>query len=141
MVLLYRDHPSAAYQNTCVAQLANMPLVLPVKGYSIRAFLDKVFQEANLIPDIASEINVTDMLLKLVDTGKWCTVSMKTSLFNYPSLVAIPILGEEMERQATITWPVDVYRKKVRDRICGSFGEGGLGKFQCFIMFLLVNTV
>ncbi|SEJ45344.1 LysR family transcriptional regulator, cyn operon transcriptional activator [Dyadobacter koreensis] len=111
-LIVHRDHPSATHQNTSVAQLADMPLVLPVKGYSIRAFLDKAFSEVNIIPDIAMEINDIDMLLKLVDTGKWCTVLMKTSLFNYPSLVAVPILGEEMERQATITWPVDVYRKK-----------------------------
>ena len=123
-LIVHRDHPSATHQNTSVAQLADMPLVLPVKGYSIRAFLDKAFSEVNIIPDIAMEINDIDMLLKLVDTGKWCTVLMKTSLFNYPSLVAVPILGEEMERQATITWPVDVYRKKSAIEFAELLGKG-----------------
>ena len=123
-LIVHRDHPSATHQNTSVAQLADMPLVLPVKGYSIRAFLDKAFSEVNIIPDIAMEINDIDMLLKLVDTGKWCTVLMKTSLFNYPSLVAVPILGEEMERQATITWPVDVYRKKSAIEFADLLGKG-----------------
>ena len=123
-LIVHRDHPSATHQNTSVAQLADMPLVLPVKGYSIRAFLDKALSEVNIIPDIAMEINDIDMLLKLVDTGKWCTVLMKTSLFNYPSLVAVPILGEEMERQATITWPVDVYRKKSAIEFAELLGKG-----------------
>ena len=123
-LIVHRDHPSATHQNTSVAQLADMPLVLPVKGYSIRAFLDKALSEVNIIPDIAMEINDIDMLLKLVDTGRWCTVLMKTSLFNYPSLVAVPILGEEMERQATITWPVDVYRKKSAIEFAELLGKG-----------------
>jgi len=123
-LIVHRDHPSATHQNTSVAQLADMPLVLPVKGYSIRAFLDKAFSEVNIIPDIAMEINDIDMLLKLVDTGRWCTVLMKTSLFNYPSLVAVPILGEEMERQATISWPVDVYRKKSAIEFAKLLGKG-----------------
>jgi LysR family cyn operon transcriptional activator len=111
-LIAHRDHPCAAHQTTTIADLAKLPLVLPVKGYSIRAFLDKALSEVNVIPDIVMEMNDIDMLLKLVDTGKWCTVLMKTSLFNYPSLVAVPIIGDGMERQATITWPTDVYRKK-----------------------------
>ncbi len=111
-LILHRDHPSASQKTTTIADLANLPLALPVKGYSIREFLDKCLSEANVVPDILLEMNDIDMLLKLVDTGKWCTVLMKTSLFHYPSLKAIPIVGEEMERQATITWPTNVYRKK-----------------------------
>lgn len=111
-LIVHKDHPFAAYEKTNVSDLTKLPLVLPVTGYSIRTFLDKVLLEANIIPDTTIEINDIDMLLKLVDTGKWCTVLMETSLFNYPSLVAVPISGKEMERQATITWPVGVYRKK-----------------------------
>ncbi|MCE7040386.1 LysR substrate-binding domain-containing protein [Dyadobacter sp. CY312] len=111
-LIVHKDHSFASYRNVSLSQLTNLPLVLPVKGYSIRSFLDKVLTEADIIPDVTIEINDIDMLLKLADTGKWCTVLMKTSLFNYPSLVAVPFVGEGMERQATITWPVDVYRKK-----------------------------
>ena len=121
-LIVHKNHPFAAYQNVNLSHLVNLPLVLPVKGYSIRSFLDKVLSKAAIIPEITIEINDIDMLLKLADTGKWCTVLMKTSLFNYPSLVAVPFTGAEMERQATITWPVDVYRKKSSKAFAGFLG-------------------
>lgn len=111
-LIVHQDHPFALRENTTLAELVMLPLVLPVKGYSIRAFLDRALSDAEVHPDIHMEINDIDMLLKLVNSGKWCTVLMKTSLFNYPSLVAVPITGEGMQRQATITWPVETYRKK-----------------------------
>ena len=121
-LVVHKDHSFASYPTLSISHLAGLPLVLPVKGYSIRSFLDKVLFEADIVPNVAIEVNDIDMLLKLADTGKWCTVLMKTSLFNYPSLVAIPFTGEGMERQATITWPVNVYRKKSADVFAGFLG-------------------
>lgn len=127
-LIVHQNHPSASQQTTTIADLANLPLVLPVKGYSIREFLDKCLSEANLVPDILLEMNDIDMLLKLVDTGKWCTVLMKTSLFNYPSLTAVPMVGEGMERQATITWPTGMYRKKSATLFAGLLEMAGLNE-------------
>ncbi|MBE9463899.1 LysR substrate-binding domain-containing protein [Dyadobacter subterraneus] len=125
-LIVHKDHLYASFENISTADLAGLPLVLPVKGYSIRSFLEKVLFEAGVVVQTAIEINDIDMLLKLVDTARWCTVLMKTSLFNYPSLRAVPISGKEMERQATIAWPIDVYKKKSAIVFAGFLGMADL---------------
>jgi LysR family cyn operon transcriptional activator len=111
-LIVHQSHPLAAKKQISIKQLQHLPLLLPSGGYSIRKFLDMALQKHNLSPDIKMDVNDINTLLQLVGTGRWATVLMGSSVFNYPQLKAVKITGEGMSRQGTITWPEGTYRKK-----------------------------
>lgn len=111
-LITHQDQPVAAKKQVNIKQLETLPLILPASGYSIRNYLDGAMARHNVVPHVKMEVNDINTLLQLVNTGKWCTVLMGSSIFNYPQLRAVKITGEGMSREATITWPVNVYRKK-----------------------------
>ena len=111
-LIVHDSHPLAKKKQIDLKKIDKLPLLLPADGYSIRNYLDTVFEKNQISPDIKMEVNDINMLLQLVDTGKWVTILMGSSVFNYQHLKAIKITGEGMSRQATITWPANCYRKK-----------------------------
>ena len=58
------------------------------------------------------EANDINTILQLVNSGRWATVLMGSSIFNYPELKAVTINAEGVSRQATVIWSTDSYRKK-----------------------------
>lgn len=118
-LVVHASHEWAGKKRIALTQLANLPLILPVTGFSIRSFLDKILLEQNIVPAIQMEMNDIHALLQLVKTGNWCTVLLKASLAGQASLKAIPFTGKAMSRQATVTWPTASYRKKAATRLAG----------------------
>lgn len=111
-LIAHKDNPCAKNKQLNLKKLEPLPLILPSGGYSIRDFLNKVVAKHKINLNIQMEVNDINMLLQLVNTGKWCTVLMGSSVSHYPEIKAIKITGEGMSRDATITWPVNAYRKK-----------------------------
>ena len=111
-LIVHKNHPMANRKQINIKHLEDMPLLLPSAGYSIRSYLDTLLQKHNLSLDIKMEVNDINTLLQLVNSGRWATILMGSSIFNHPDLKAIKITGEGMTRLATITWPTNSYRKK-----------------------------
>ena len=111
-LVVHKSHPMGSKKRINIKQLDGLPLLLPTRGYSIRNYLDLLLEDHHLIPDIKMEVNDINMLLQLVDSGRWATILMGSSIFNYPELKALKITGEGMTRLATISWPAGQYRKK-----------------------------
>lgn len=111
-LVVHRDSEPAKLKSVDLKKLESLPMVLPVKHFSIRSFLDQICEKKKVRLDIKMEMNNISTLLQLAATGNWYTVLMETSLFDHPQLKAVPITGKDMTRQATITWPMHVYRKK-----------------------------
>jgi len=111
-LITHRDHPCAKSKLLNLKKLETLPLILPSGGYSIRDFFNGIIIKHGISLDVKMEVNDINMLLQLVDTRKWCTVLMGSSVSQFPNLKAIKITGEGMNRDATITWPVNAYRKK-----------------------------
>ncbi|HYF61851.1 MAG TPA: LysR substrate-binding domain-containing protein [Herpetosiphonaceae bacterium] len=99
-------------------ELRGVRLALPVQGYSTRNFLDARFAEWGIAPDIALEVNDIPTLFALVETGGWCTILTLATVENHPSLAAIPLLGEGMNRQAWVVWLKERYRKRAASEFC-----------------------
>jgi len=110
-LIVHEGHVLSKKKQIDLTQIERLQLLLPADGYSIRNMLDSIFEKHQVSPEIVMEVNDINTLLQLVDTGKWCTILMNTTIFNYPHLKAIKIIGEEV-RPATITWPANTYRKK-----------------------------
>ncbi|TWR24980.1 LysR family transcriptional regulator [Mucilaginibacter achroorhodeus] len=113
-LIVHQDHPCAKNQHLSLKKLETLPLILPSTGYSIRDFFNKMVSKHQVSLNVRMEVNDINMLLQLVNTGKWCTVLMGSSVSQFPDLKAIKITGET-SRDATITWPANTYRKKAAD--------------------------
>lgn len=114
-LIAHQDHPCAQNKHLNFKKLETLPLILPSGGYSIRDFFNRIVAKHEFSLNIKMEVNDINMLLQLVNTGKWCTVLMGSSVSQFPHLKAIKITGEGMARDATITWPVNAYRKKAAE--------------------------
>lgn len=111
-LVAHRSNEITKRRKVALQQLTRLQLALPAKSYSVRNHLDEALANEGMKLPGAIEVNDINTLLQLADTGKWCTVLMSSSLFNFPSLKAIPLEGTGMQRQATITLPLGVYQKK-----------------------------
>lgn len=105
-------HPLAGHKKIMLKEAAEVPLILPVKSYSIRRFLDESFEKAKTNPDIRMECNDIHTLLEMVKGSQMATILMKVSVQGYGSLKAIPLEGKGIQRKATIGWPHEAYRKR-----------------------------
>lgn len=111
-LIVHESHPWSQQKQVTLQKVAELPLVLPSPSYSIRNFLDDVLAQNNISLNVTMEINDIHSLLKLTNTRQWNTILMNSSLFDFAELKAIPLEGSQMQREATITFPADVYRKK-----------------------------
>jgi len=118
-LIAHQSHPIALRKQINIKHLESLPLLLPSGGYSIRNYLDGLLDKHDLSLDVKMEVNDINTLLQLVSSGRWATVLMGSSIFNYPSLKAIKITGEGMNRLATVTWPAGSYRKKAARLLIG----------------------
>lgn len=114
-LIAHQDHPCSRNKQLNLKKLETLPLILPSGGYSIRDFFNRIVIKHGVSLDVQMDVNDINMLLQLVNTVRWCTVLMGSSVSQYPALKAIKITGEGMSRDATITWPVNAYRKKAAD--------------------------
>lgn len=111
-LIVHKNHQCAKNRQMDIKDLETLPLILPSGGYSIRDYFNKVVAMHETDLNVQMEVNDINMLLQLVNTGKWCTVLMASSIYQYPELKAVKIKGNGMSRDATITWPVNTYQKK-----------------------------
>lgn len=110
-LILHASHPWSKLKKITFQKITELPLVLPSQSYSIRNFLDEILLKNNMQLKPKIEINDIHSLLDLVNSKKWCTILMNTSLFDFPELVAVPIESKNITREATITFPSGIYRK------------------------------
>lgn len=111
-LIAHRDHPVAAKKYVKLKDLPDLPLILPSPGYSIRSYLDLVMQKHDLSPSFSMEVNDIHTLLQFVQTSRWVTVLMNSTILHHTELKAVTIIGADMQRRASITWPKGAYRKK-----------------------------
>jgi LysR family cyn operon transcriptional activator len=111
-LVAHTKHLIASKNSINLKELVSLPLIFPSNGFSIRHQLDEILRKEDLHPHVSIEVNDIHMLLQLVQTGHWVTVLMSSTIVNNPELKAITITGAGMNRQATIGWPKDAYRKK-----------------------------
>ncbi len=112
VLIVSETHPWAEMEEVNVRQLSMLPLALPSQGFSTRSHIDHVFAELQFKPNTKIEMNDIGALLELVKTGRWATILTLAAAGKQKKLRSIPFGSKEMSRQATLSWPKDVYRKK-----------------------------
>ncbi|AOM78668.1 LysR substrate-binding domain-containing protein [Pedobacter steynii] len=107
-----RSHPLAQLSKISLKDLGPQEMVLANKGFSSRDMLDQIFKKNNIIPNIKIEMNDTHSLLSLVDTGNWITIINEKAITGWDNLIAIPIIGKELHKEAFILWQKGAFKKK-----------------------------
>lgn len=112
MMVVSKDHPLAQLKKISFKEIAKQDLVLQSNGFSSREMLNDIFKKNHVSPIIKMEMNDVHSLLAMVETGNWVTVINEKAITQWDTLVAVPISGKELYKQASILWQQGVYRKK-----------------------------
>lgn len=111
-VIVTKDSPLARKNSISLQEIKSLKLALPSKGFSTRKFVDEIFEQHQLNPQINLEINDIPTLLELVSTGFWNTILTDVSVSNQNHLVSLPISNIKSPQHAVLISLIDVYEKQ-----------------------------
>lgn len=107
-----KTHPLAVLDKISFRKIADYPLVLPVRGFSSREFLDDLFLKNNMKPKVSIELNAVHALLQLVEESDWVTIVTEKALKGWDNLKAIAITGVPTQRDSFMLTIEGAYQKK-----------------------------
>jgi LysR family cyn operon transcriptional activator len=112
MMVVSKNNPLAKLSKITLKELAKTDLILQGSGFNSRDMLTEIFKKNKVSPNIKLEMNDVHSLLSMVEAGNWVTIINEKAISNWDGLIAIPISGKELYRQASILWQQGVYRKR-----------------------------
>lgn len=112
VVAVAKTHPLAVLDKISFKKMEEFPLILPVRGFSSREFLDELFLKNNMKPKVAIELNAVHALLQLVEESDWVTIVTEKALKGWDNLKAIAITGVPTQRDSFILTIEGAYQKK-----------------------------
>ena len=112
VVAVAKTHPLAVLDKISFKKIEEFPLILPVRGFSSREFLDELFLKNNMKPKVAIELNAVHALLQLVEESDWVTIVTEKALKGWDNLKAIAITGVPTQRDSFILTIEGAYQKK-----------------------------
>jgi len=111
-MVVSKKNPLASLSKISLKDLGKLELILPSNGFSSRDLLNEMFRKNNISPRIKIEMNDVHSLLSMVETGHWATIINEKAISSWENLVAIPISGKELYKQAFILSLKGAYQKK-----------------------------
>jgi len=112
VMVVSRKHSLASLKKITVAELGELELILPGKGFSSRDYVNELFRKRKITPKIKIEMNEVSSLLTLVESTSWVTILNEKAIISWDTLVAIPIAGKERYKRAFILRQKGIYQKK-----------------------------
>ncbi|MFH7016448.1 LysR substrate-binding domain-containing protein [Flavobacterium sp. FlaQc-47] len=107
-----KTHPLAVLDKISFKKIGDYPLILPVRGFSSREFLDELFLKNNMKPKVSIELNAVHALLQLVEESNWVTIVTEKALKGWDNLKAIAITGVPTQRESFMLTIEGAYQKK-----------------------------
>jgi len=90
-----------------VAELGDLPLIMPSGSHGLRATLDVVFARARVQPNIAMEIDGLALLMDTVSAGLGATLQPAAVVCRAPGLRAVPVTDSDARRPVLIAGQAD----------------------------------
>ena len=100
-VIAGKDNPVAKKERICLAELENLPLVLPAKGLQARNAFDSLLYGQNFKFDVRLEINDLSMLLDMVSRTNLVTLLSGATIHSNKNFVAISLDHPHSEMQGS----------------------------------------
>lgn len=91
-----------------VAELASLPQIAFHSGYELRQVTDAAFAQAHVDPRIVVEGAEMDAVLRFVECGIGVAVVPAMVLLDRPSLRAVPLTGERVNRTVSLAYRGDI---------------------------------
>ena len=108
-----KKHSLSALDKISFKKIEHLPLILPVKGFNSREFLDELFLKNNMKPKVSIELNAVHALLRLVDDSDyWATIVTEKALQGWNNIKAINITGVTTQRDSFMLTIEGAYQKK-----------------------------
>ncbi len=107
-----KSHPLAVLDKIPFKKIEDIPLILPVRGFNSREFLDELFLKNNMKPKVSIELNAVHALLRLVGDSDWATIVTEKALQGWDNLKSIQITGVGTQRDSFILTIEGAYQKK-----------------------------
>ena len=100
-VIAGKDNPVAKKERIRLAELENLPLVLPAKGLQARNAFDSLLYGQNFKFDVRLEINDLSMLLDMVSRTNLVTLLSGATIHSNKNFVAISLDHPHSEKQGS----------------------------------------
>mgnify|MGYP003489381254 FL=1 len=100
-VIAGKDNPVAKKERIRLAELENLPLVLPAKGLQARNAFDSLLYGQNFKFDVRLEINALSMLLDMVSRTNLVTLLSGATIHSNKNFVAISLDHPHSEMQGS----------------------------------------
>ena len=110
-VIAGKDNPVAKKERIRLAELENLPLVLPAKGLQARNAFDSLLYGQNFKFDVRLEINDLSMLLDMVSRTNLVTLLSGATIHSNKDFVAISLDHPHSEMQGSFHLPKGTYCK------------------------------
>ncbi len=111
-VIAGKDNPVAKKERIRLAELENLPLVLPAKGLQARNAFDSLLYGQNFKFDVRLEINDLSMLLDMVSRTNLVTLLSGATIHSNKNFVAISLDHPHSEMQGSFHLLKGTYCKK-----------------------------
>ena len=112
LCLIVRSYsPLAVLHEISLQVVSELSLVLLEHGMYLRKMIDKLALENNITLRPKAEVNNSNLLLQMVCTGKWCSISLQKTVMLFPGLTAIPIKEAQNNLVMSLLWLKNSYRK------------------------------
>ena len=111
-VIAGKDNPVAKKERIRLAELENLPLVLPAKGMQARNAFDSLLYGQNFKFDVRLEINDLSMLLDMVSRTNLVTLLSGATIHSNKNFVAISLDHPHSEMQGSFHLLKGTYCKK-----------------------------
>jgi len=111
-VVVSNHHPLSVMKKVSLDHLKTYPLVLPSVGLHARTLLDNMLNAYRTTLSCQVELNEVNILLSLVQTGRWATVLSNATVIGQEGLKAVPLAEKSLKMQASLLWLNASYKKR-----------------------------
>ena len=123
VLIVAQNHGLARRKSITLAELDELPLVLPTRAFATRRLIDDRLQESQVHPRIVVEMNDIDGLLEIVRLGTGATVLSRRAAADSRDLALIRITEPQMARTAALLWHREAYRTTASIAFAGLIRE------------------
>lgn len=114
-VIMRNDHPLADRTSLTISDIERQSIALPAKGLQARQALDKYFDLSKFKLDIPIELDESNILLDIVQSGHIITLLSEASIYHRDNLKAIPLEFPKNNMAGCVHFLKNVYRKHSAD--------------------------
>ncbi len=103
-IIVHKNHELATRQQLSLKEICGYPFVTFLKGMHTRNMIEKLFaaNDMHIVPQV--EVNDTNLILEMVETGHWISILSPLSIRRRENCTAIPIADKNEILSVCIMW-------------------------------------